>query len=142
MDDDFLGRGWEWPIRLDGAGGVALVSAEREVEQSIVLILSTVPGERPMRPEFGCALLGSVFAPADATTAGVIREAVSRALERWEPRIAVEGIRVATDRAPDLVVEIDYVVRATNDRRNLVFPYYVLPDERVVPTLPDPGVRP
>ena len=139
MDDDFLGRGWAWPIRLDHTGGVALAHAEREVEQSIVLILSTAPGERPMRPEFGCALLGTVFAPADATTAGMVREAVSRALERWEPRIEVEDVRVTTGNGPELSVEIDYLLRATNDRRNLVFPYYVLPDERVPAGVVEPG---
>jgi phage baseplate assembly protein W len=131
MDDDFLGRGWAWPITLDGTGGVALVSAERVVEQSIELILQTMPGERPMRPEFGCGLLGTVFAPADGATAGVVREAVLRALDRWEPRIVVEDVRVSLDGEHELTVEIDYILRATNQRRNLVFPYYVLPDENV-----------
>jgi len=130
MNDDFLGSGWAWPIALDRTGGVALVEAERVVEQSIELILRTSPGERPMRPEFGCALLPALFAPSDGATAGAVKDAVLRALERWEPRIEVIDVGVSMRGEPELQVEIDYVLRATNQRRNLVFPFYVLPDEQ------------
>lgn len=127
----FLGSGWAWPPRLTPGGGVALVSDVDAVERSIELILRTEPGERPMRPGFGCALHDFVFAPADRTTAGRLERAVARALEQWEPRILVERVSAlpVPDDAAVLRVDVAYVLRTTNDRRNLVFPFYVLPDE-------------
>ena len=65
MGQEFIGAGWAFPLRTDPTGGIALVSREREIEESIRLILATAPGERPMRPEFGCAVHDHVFAPAD-----------------------------------------------------------------------------
>ena len=94
MSDEFIGNGWAFPLRTDATGGVALVSREREIEESIRLILGTSPGERPMRPEFGCRVHDYVFAPADAETASLVAADVRRALERWEPRIDLEGVIV------------------------------------------------
>jgi len=126
----FVGSGWAFPVRTDRTGSIALVSDQREIEESIRLILATSPGERPMRPEFGCAVHDYVFAPADASTAGDIAYAVRVALQRWEPRIELEGVTVRfddTDRGV-LYIDIAYVIRGTNDPRNLVFPFYVIPD--------------
>ncbi len=89
MTADFIGAGWAFPLRTDATGAIALVRGEREIEESIRLILATAPGERPMRPEFGCAVHDYVFAPADASTAGQIAYEVRVALERWEPRIGL-----------------------------------------------------
>ena len=69
MSDEFIGRGWAFPLRVDATGGIALVSREREIEEAIRLILGTSPGERPMRPEFGCRIHDYVFSPADSATA-------------------------------------------------------------------------
>ena len=121
---EFVGAGLAFPIRVDLTGKVALVAGERELEQSIALILGTIPGERPMRPEFGCRIHDYVFAPADATTAGLIAYEVRQSLLRWEPRIDVTDVIVAP-----LLVDLRYSVRSTNDPRNLVFPFYVIPDE-------------
>ena len=128
---EFVGSGLAFPVRAGLTGGVALVQGERELEQSIALILCTIPGERPMRPEFGCRIHDYVFAPADATTAGLVAYEVRQSLLRWEPRIEVTDVVVTPDPYDSgvLLVEIRYTVRSTNDPRNLVFPFYVIPDE-------------
>jgi len=116
-------------LRADPTGQVALATGVHEIEQSIRLVLMTAPGERPMRPEFGCAVHDYVFAPADASTAGDIAYAVRVALDRWEPRINLGDVVVRFDAvdAGVLYVDIEYSVRGTNDPRNLVFPFYVIP---------------
>jgi phage baseplate assembly protein W len=129
MGVEFVGSGWAFPLRTDPTGRVALVSGTEEVEQSIRLILMTAPGERPMRPEFGCAVHDYVFAPADASTAGDIAYAVRVAINRWEPRVELGDVTVrfdAVDRGV-LYVDIEYSLRGTNSPRNLVFPFYVIP---------------
>ncbi len=126
----FVGAGWAFPVRTDPTGSIALVTRERELEEAIRLVLGTVPGERPMRPEFGCRIHDLVFGPANATTAGEIAYEVRAALARWEPRIEVVDVRVGFDRADAGTVYVDlrYTVRGTNDPRNLVFPFYVIPE--------------
>jgi hypothetical protein len=129
MSDEFIGRGWAFPLRTDATGGIALVSREREIEEAIRLILGTSPGERPMRPEFGCRISEFVFASADGTTASAIGVEVKAALSRWEPRVDVEDVVVTFDARESslLYIDIRYSIRRTNDRRNLVFPFYVIP---------------
>jgi phage baseplate assembly protein W len=129
VSDEFIGRGWAFPLRVDATGGIALVSREREIEEAIRLILGTSPGERPMRPEFGCRIHEYVFSPADSATATALGNEVRSALRRWEPRIDVEDVAVTIDPrdASLLYIDIRYAIRTTNDRRNLVFPFYVIP---------------
>jgi phage baseplate assembly protein W len=129
VNDEFIGAGWAFPLRTDATGRIALVTREREIEESIRLILGTAYGERPMRPEFGCRIHEYVFASADGGTANAIGAEVKRALRRWEPRIDVEDVTVTFDarEATTLYIDIRYAVRRTNDRRNLVFPFYVIP---------------
>jgi phage baseplate assembly protein W len=129
MAQEFVGAGWAFPLRTDATGSIALVTREREIEESIRLILSTAPGERPMRPEFGCGVHEYVFAPADAATAGDIAYAVRVSLERWEPRIDLNDVVVRFDAVESgtFYIEVRYSVRGTNDPRNLVFPFYVIP---------------
>ena len=129
MGQEFIGAGWAFPLRTDRTGGIALVHDQREIEESIHLILATSPGARPMRPEFGCAVHDYVFAPADAATAGDIAYVVRVALNRWEPRIDLENVLVHFDGVDDgvLLIDIQYTIRGTNDPRNLVFPFYVIP---------------
>ena len=96
------------------------------------LILATAPGERPMRPEFGCGIHDYVFAPADATTAGRMAIEVQRSLACWEPRIDVEERRRhrrSGTRCNTLYIDIVYEMKGSNDPRNLVFPFYVIPEE-------------
>jgi phage baseplate assembly protein W len=129
MSDEFIGRGWAFPLRTDATGGIALVSREREIEEAIRLVLGTSPGERPMRPEFGCRIHEYMFAPADDATATAIGVEVRAALRRWEPRIDVDDVVVTFDARESslLYIDIRYAIRRTNDRRNLVFPFYVIP---------------
>jgi phage baseplate assembly protein W len=123
----FLGAGWAFPVRRDASGDVALAAAEDLVAQSIWLILATAPGERVRRPEFGCGIHELVFAPNTATTAGRVADAVRDALVRFEPRVDLLDVRtsVPPGRPTVLLIEIDYRIRATNNRFNLVYPFYL-----------------
>ncbi|MCS0637530.1 GPW/gp25 family protein [Streptomyces sp. LP05-1] len=128
MAEQFVGSGWAFPLRIGPTGGIALVSGEREVEEAIRLVLATAPGERPMRPEFGCAIHDLVFAPVNEETAGRIQHEVLSSLDRWEPRIEVQDVEVTagTDRSV-LYIDVRYAIRGTNNPRSLVFPFYVIP---------------
>lgn len=134
MSVDFIGAGWAFPLGTDATGSIALVVREREIQESIRLILGTSPGERPMRPEFGCRVHQHVFAPANASTAGAIAYDVRVALEQWEPRIELQDVEVGFDRvdAGTLYIDVRYIIRGRNDPRNLVFPFYLIPDEPAV----------
>ena len=129
--DSFVGAGVAFPLRLDAVGSVALVSSDAEIQEAIHLILATAPGERPMRPEFGCGIHQYLFAPADGGTAGLMAQEVRRALDRWEPRITVASVDVSVDEDVRncLWIDVSYEVRGSNDPRNLVFPFYVIPEE-------------
>lgn len=131
MKIDFVGAGWAFPVSVDATGGVALVSADREIQESLRLILGTAPGERPMRPEFGCRIHEHVFGPANSSTAGQAARDVREAIERWEPRVDLLDVTVDYDEtAPGtLHLQISYAIRGDNSPRNLVFPFYVIPDE-------------
>jgi phage baseplate assembly protein W len=128
---DFAGRGWAFPLRIDGSGAFALSSGEQDVEEAVRLILGTAPGERPMRPRFGCAIHDLVFDTMDARLAGRVAAEVTASLTRWEPRIEVESVVAQPDptAAHVLRIAVSYRLRATNDRRNLVFPFYSIPEE-------------
>jgi uncharacterized protein len=123
----FLGRGWAMPVALDPQTGlVASVEYEEDIRQSILIILETAPGERVMRPNFGCGIHDLVFAALDSTTLQLIRSSVEEALRRCEARIDVLDVTVAeaaTDEG-QLLIEIEYRVRRTNQSGNLVWPFY------------------
>jgi phage baseplate assembly protein W len=127
MSAEFLGRGWKFPIELDEEGQVATAQYEESVRQSIWTILSTAKGERVMRPDFGCGIHDLVFAVNNAGTAGLVASEVREALLLWEPRIEVKNANAAPDPVyPNrLLIEIDYTVRTTNSRFNLVYPFYL-----------------
>ncbi|HEX9363151.1 MAG TPA: GPW/gp25 family protein [Candidatus Dormibacteraeota bacterium] len=131
MSEEFIGSGWAFPMRTDATGSIALVSHDREIEEGIRLVVGTAPGERPMRPEYGCAIHDYVFASIDPDTTGRISGEVRAALVRWEPRIEVQGVDVTVDPKDQTLVYIDirYSVGDTNDPRNLVFPFYTIPAE-------------
>jgi uncharacterized protein len=129
VSGSFIGRGWGFPLRVSATGGIGMVDRDREIEEAIRLVLGTAPGERPMRPEFGCGIHDYVFAPGDGGTVGRIAHEVRVALERWEPRIQVDDVVIAFDTVDDgiLYIDVHYTTRSTNDRRNLVFPFYTIP---------------
>jgi phage baseplate assembly protein W len=118
-------------MTTDASGSIALNSDDAEIEQAIRLILTTAPGERPMRPRFGCGIHDFVFAPANATTAGRLAVEVKRALAFWEPRIEVRGVDVSVDAYArnTLYINIQYEKKGSYDPRNLVFPFYLIPEE-------------
>ena len=128
---DIIGSGLAFPLRVDAHGGLALSHREQDVEEAIGVIVGTAPGERPMRPEFGCGIHDYVFETIDARAVGRFELEVRLALERWEPRIEVLSVDVDTSFAErgELLIEILYSLRATNDVRNLVYPFYVIPAE-------------
>jgi phage baseplate assembly protein W len=127
MAGEFLGSGWAFPVHLDDAGAVVPVAQEAAVRQAIWVILSTAPGERVMRPTFGAGLADLVFAPNSPATQGLVVSAVRDALVEEEPRIDVLDVTAVPDPAQPtrLLVEVDYSVRATNSRFNLVYPFYL-----------------
>jgi phage baseplate assembly protein W len=124
-----IGTGWAFPIAVDDAGTIALADGWRDVEQAIEIILSTGPGERVMRPEFGCAVHEYVFDGINPEMMGRVDRAVRAALDRWEPRIEVEAVDFTPRGEEVLVIDVTYRLKATNDRRNLVYPLYVVPAE-------------
>jgi Bacteriophage baseplate protein W len=128
---DFVGAGWAFPLRINGRGGIELSRGATDVEEAMRIILSTPTGERRMRPQFGCGVQDLAFATNDPTTHGQIVRDVREALELWEPRIAVLDVRADLDpEEPSQVrVEVDYLLRANNERRNLVYPFYLIPGE-------------
>ena len=131
---EIIGSGLAFPLQVDRRGGIALARDEQDIDQAIQLILGTAPGERPMRPEFGCRMWSLIFAPLTAGTLGQIEQYVREALDRWEPRIDVDRvIAVADQESAEVKIELDYRMRATNDVRNLVFPFYTIPTEEPAP---------
>jgi uncharacterized protein len=130
---DLIGSGWAFPAGLTAGGGIRLVTGTEEIDSAVRMILATAPGERVMRPEFGCSMWDQLFAPINANTLGLIEQSVREALARWEPRIAVESVVAVPDGDGEVRIEIVYQVRATNDHRNLVYPFYVIPQEEPAP---------
>ena len=130
---EIIGSGLAFPLSVDRRGGIALARDEQDIDQAIELILGTAPGERPMRPEFGCGVHDFVFDSIDANTIGRMEDAIRKALERWEPRIEVISVTFNLSNADSglLTIDIGYQVRATNNERNLVYPFYVIPAEEM-----------
>jgi phage baseplate assembly protein W len=130
MAKEIIGRGWTFPPRIDPQGGIALTHERNELEQAILIILSTSPGQRVMRPAFGCKLQDLVFAPNNSHTAVQARRYVEEALGMWEPRINVIQVTIYPDPKADnrLLIDIEYEVKANHDRRSLVHPFYLIPE--------------
>lgn len=128
---DFIGRGIAFPLRVDQSGSIATSTGVEDIESSMRMILTTAPGERLMRPEFGCRIWELLFEPINANTLGLMGEAVRESLARWEPRATVTDIRLdpSSHDSGQVLINVEYTVRTTNDRRNLVYPFYVIPRE-------------
>jgi len=126
-DNGFLGRAWGFPIRRGPDGRIRLADTDEAIRNSIFLILSTAPGERVMRPEFGCGVHDLAFQPNTAALRGLAQARVREALTRWEQRIDLLDVRAETSpqAANQLLIRIDYRVRANNALFNLVYPFYL-----------------
>lgn len=130
-DPGFVGRGFRFPMGVDHRGGIALTMGAEDLDCSLRVILATAPSERVMRPQFGCRIWDLLFEPVNANTLGLMAQAVREAVAQWEPRVELESVEVEPDGDDASLVRIGltYRVRATNDRRNLVYPFYVIPRE-------------
>ena len=125
---DFLGKGWSFPPSVDHATGrFRMVDGSEDIKQSIGIILNTRINERAMLPEFGSSIHEFVFELPDATTITLLREEVTAALVRWEPRIVDINVEVNIDRINEGEIRlfINYTERITNNPNNIVFPYYI-----------------
>ena len=127
MPNDFLGVGWKFPVAVDANGNIALSEYEVDVREAIQLILGTSVGERAMRPAFGGGLESYVFESMSVTVLGKIQNTVFQSLVAYEQRIQV--LNVSVNQSPGdrgtLLIAVDYKVRATNTKYNLVFPFYL-----------------
>jgi uncharacterized protein len=126
-NDGFLGRGWTFPVRLDGRGAIELSEDHKDIREAIWIILGTAKGERVMRPNFGCGIHEYVFSTIDATSLNMINTSVEDALLEWEHRIEVLDVETSTAEIETgkLRISIDYRVRSTNNEYNLVYPFYL-----------------
>lgn len=130
-DRDFLGKGLRFPVSVNLNGGVSSSALEENVRQCIFIILGTAPGERINRPDFGCRIHDLMFAPNNQMTAALAILYCEEAIYKYEPR--VEDVKCQARRNPDepnrLDIRIEYVIAGKNDKRNLVFPFYLKNEE-------------
>jgi phage baseplate assembly protein W len=125
---DFLGKGWGFPPTFQrGGAGVVMVKEDVDIQQSLEIILSTEPGERVMRPDFGCNMQAMVFEPINTSLITYMRDKIEKALLYHEPRIDLKRVEINTANVLEgvVLIEVDYVVRTTNSRQNYVYPYYI-----------------
>lgn len=130
----FLGTGWSFPPAfLRRSCTVAMVSAEVDVKESLWVLLSTMKGERIMLPAYGCDIWRLVFRAINTTLIGQVEQMIAKAILNWEPRVTVLDLvaSVRPGAVGVLDIEIDYVIRTTNSRSNLVYPFYL--EEGTIP---------
>jgi phage baseplate assembly protein W len=133
MKNEILGKGWRFPILPDETGSLAYVGNDVNVEQSLRILLLTDLRERVMRADFGCQAPSLVFAPGSVQYLGLLETTVREAIRDWEPRVETESVTAEVDPEDEtrVTVQIRYLVRQTNTRNNLVFPFYLGTIERV-----------
>ena len=127
-DKEFLGIGWTFPPTFQtGGAGVITVKEEEDIKQCLEIILSTTPGERVMRPDFGCNMRDMVFEPINTSLTTYMRDQIEKAILYHEPRIDLKRVAINTADVFEgvVLIEIDYVVRTTNSRQNYVYPFYI-----------------
>jgi len=130
----YLGTGVSFPLRTDARGKFMLSSGGQDIEEAIRIILSTRPGERVMRPRFGCRAHELLFEPRTPTTISLLQEYVYEALKIWEPRIELVSVDVVTDDGQDgaLLANIQYEIKATHDTRSIVYPFFIEEELEIV----------
>lgn len=127
---EYVGQGLSFPLSLTPKGEIALVTGTTDVDQAMQVILETMPGERVMRPNFGCRIWELLFAPNDAETRALAAYHVRQALEFWEPRVTIDSIDVATDHnASALRITITYTIKDTHDTRAIIYPFFLMGEE-------------
>ena len=128
MAKAFLGRGWKFPVAVDPVSGrIAMSEYEQDIKESIRIILATAPGERLMRPDFGCGIHDLVFATISRATLGVFESRVRESIIKFEARVEIVKLDISTKEAANgkLEIQLTYRVRETNNEFNLVFPFYL-----------------
>lgn len=130
-DREYIGQGLAFPLQISQQGGLALVRGATDIEQAIRIIIGTIPGERVMRPEFGCRIHELIFAPNNAATRRLAAYYVEEALTQWEPRIELVSVEATQDPAKDgvLLLEIKYKIKDTHDERSIVYPFFLQGEE-------------
>jgi hypothetical protein len=126
LDTSFLGRGWSFPLSFSETGMAKMSEHEEDIAESLRILLMTYPGERTMQPEFGSRLRDFCFEAFSLRTETLMQDEIRRAILLFEPRVDVEKIVIEpTEENGVLSVNVAYVIRSTNSRRNLVFPFYL-----------------
>ena len=128
MSKDFLGRGWKFPVAVNPTTGrIAMSEHEEDIKESIRIIIATAPGERVMRPDFGCGIHDLVFSAISSVTVGLFESRVREAITKFEPRVDILKLDISTRDADNgkLEINLTYLVRDTNTEFNLVFPFYL-----------------
>jgi uncharacterized protein len=128
MSKAFLGRGWKYPVGVDPVSGrIAMSEYEQDIKEAIRIILATAPGERLMRPDFGCGIHDLVFSTISRATIGLFESRVREAIIKWEPRVEIVALDISTRDATNgkLEIQLKCRVRDTNNEFNLVFPFYL-----------------
>ncbi len=131
MPKEIVGRGWSFPPRIGVQGGFSMTNELNEIEQSLVIILATSPGERVMRPTFGSRLQELLFEPCNPRTLAMVEEYTREALAMWEPRIEVDEVIAYIDdnEVGRIIIDVEYTTKNSNDPRSLVYPFYTIPSE-------------
>jgi Bacteriophage baseplate protein W len=125
--DDFAGKGWDFPIRVNAKGGLGWSSGPDRIQNAIWIILKTSLGERVMRPQFGARVNEFVFQPNSSVVRTDLVAAIRRALLQWEPRIDLEAVRAqpVENEPSQVLISIKYRLRTTNQSFNIVYPFYL-----------------
>ncbi len=126
LNNSFLGRGWSFPPVFDRTAGVQMLDGEADIQSSLEILLSTRIGERVMQPEYGCNTDNMLFEAMNTSFQTFMKKQIEKAILADEPRIDLKNIDLVTQNAVDgvILIVVDYVVRATNTRTNLVYPFY------------------
>jgi len=132
-DRPYLGTGWTFPVRFDKKHGVELSSEEKDIKESLDILFSTIPGERVFRHNYGCDLRQWVFSKMDLTEKTMIIDVIEQAIMNGEPRITVEelDLEIADELEGIMMIHLEYLVRSTNSRSSMVYPFYFLEGTRL-----------
>lgn len=126
LDNSFLGRGWSFPVSFSEQGRVKMSEYEDDIEESLRILLMTYPGERVMQPEFGSRLRNFCFESFSLRVETLMQDEICKAILLNEPRVDVEKVEIEPmENVSVLRINVAYVIRSTNSRRNLVFPFYL-----------------
>ena len=126
QQNSFLGRGWAWPVTFNKEGSmVELSEDEQDIRESLEILLSTIRGERVMRPDYGASLREKIFEPLRVSSAARLTEDIKRAILFHEPRVSVKDVSYQQDPEEGyILIQLDYTIIAKNTRNNLVYPFY------------------